>query len=575
MAYVFDKINNQLDGEKQQGTDIFGQQQLQVGPEGQPQPGAPQAKTSTEGEVSGAAASGTAIGGENVPQEGPKQDQRAIKRNIGKVAKPQFAQNIDTSLGEAEKNLQTEADQYVQGARAKDYGATAEDMSKAVGGDQGSFDKLAQNLGASADLEVAGYGGFRPQTDIDIEDTQNLRTSQGVSELLRREAGPVLSQREIDFDRMILERSPEFINIKNQLIGRQANLSRTGQELSGSKSQEAEDIIRGSVGAGQKQIQEGLGGIESGLRGDVEARVAQKNAEIEALKKAGVDPAIVAQAKAQRAALAAEFDDKLRLDAMLQGSGEDVSKYLEYADPVTFKQMLAKDEAEKFNRISAILGRGGDIYSEGAGAGDLRSFDEGAYRRAVTEGAQSKRKAEDISLQKQIDAILSTSGQVAALQKSRREKDVQALSGNVGDEYKAALAELQGQYGDRLRDYTMTGGRHYNEVDPMQYAQYNQGDFSSENFLDAGQAKSLNALMGQLGQKGVYSAGNMGGPLGSFNAEGYKAALRSLMEGGAPKDPMTVRDKIGSGYTQFDTSMKQLDEDLTGGTVNRWRKTPL
>ena len=549
MAYVFNKLNSALNGEEDQpeGTNIFaqptdGQGDSQGGESANPN-GVP--KTSTETDIMSTGGAGSATTSEQQPVQMQAADSRVMKRNVGKVSTPDFAKTMGDNLSKADVDLQAESDTYMAGAntQAGTYGVDDATLGKAVGGDAAAMTQAGNTLRADA----VDYDDFNPETQFEFDDVQNLSSSRGLQGLLKNEARGQLSSKELEFDRGILERSPEFLKIREALKGQQSTLAQKGTAMAADNTKAAQGTIDKGILDAKTRAETGLGTIETGLRTANQSQVDERNKHLADLRAAGV-PADVAEKVANvKAGLAADYDDVFRMDDMLVNSKVDGKDFVNYAGDASFDDMIDSNEAMKFNNIMQLLGRGGQSFAEGKGAGADYTINEQGLKEAVISDATRNRSSTDLNLnneqQKIIDAI---KGQVEGANTAR---------GSEYETYKQnTLADLQNQY----------KGMDFSRLDLNQFFG-GAGQVGFDNLVSAKDAARLNEIQTALGGKGTYKAGTNQMGKADMNAiqqylqdNGYKPGM------GTKTTPGTV----GTGHADKSSNSKAVGNAASKGKNN-------
>jgi hypothetical protein len=494
MAYVFQNIMGQLgqDKDQQSQTNIFaegqGSQDPSQGGEGA-SPGQ-QPKTSTEGDLSGAGG-GTGTAAEGLPNDIRKQDSRALKRNIGKVSTPDFTNRIKNDLTTADQKLQQEADSYMSTAKTDADGYKLDDaaLDKAVAGDMDAQTRIKSGITA----EKRDYEDFIPQTKTEYEDVTNLGSSQGLNALLGKEARGQLSGREIAFDRSVLERSPEFIAIREALQGQQSALSEKAGGYKENKTTEAQKLIDESIKGAKDFATTGLQTRDKTLREMNQSEADAINAERKKMRESGVPQEAIDRILGIKGQLAAEFDDTMRLDDLINSSDVDASKFLTFADDVGMNDMVDENEAIRFNNIMMLLGNGGQSVIAGKGAGDAYTLDERGVRDYVTGDAQNRRVGLDTDLMSERDQIL------AAIKE--RIGGENSLRSNQYDAYKkAVIDDLRRQYEGNNNGYK------FSNLNLDQFFS-GPGQVGFDDLVSENDASRLNEIAKSLGSQETYKAG--------------------------------------------------------------------
>jgi hypothetical protein len=533
MAYVFSSIMNQLgeDKDKPSQTNIFAEGQGSPDPSQGGEGANPmnQPKTSTEGDLSGGGGSGGGAA-EGVPNDIRKQDSRALKRNIGKVSTPDFTNRIKNDLSTADQKLQAEADSYMGTAQTDAAGYKLDDatLDSAVGGDMDAQTKVKTGLTAAQ----RDYEDFIPQTKTEYEDVTNLSSSQGLNALLGKEARGQLSGREIAFDRSVLERSPEFIAIREALKGQQSALSEKAGGYKENKTTEAQKLIDEGIKGAKDFATTGLQTRDKSLREMNQAEADAINLERKNLREAGVPQEVIDQILGVKGQLAAEFDDTLRLDDLINSSNVDASKFLTYANDVGMNDMVDENEAMKFNNIMMLLGNGGQSVVAGKGAGDAYTLDEKGVRDFVTGDAQNRRTGIDTELG------------------SERDKIMALINDRIGSENANRLAAYNDQKAriiQQIKDNNK--GMDFNRLDLEQFFKGPGADLNFDSLINEQEAARLNQINKDLGQQGpAYKAGAGSGFAGA-DMNAINAYIESMKyQPGAKVGPS--QGTAGLGYTE-------------------------
>ena len=469
------------------------------------------------------------------------------------MANPAFAQRIGSDISTAEQGLQDEANKYVQGASANQN--LGDDIyGKALTGDQSAFQGIQGLLGRKADAEAQAYKSFAPETNTSNSDVESLRNSAGLGDLLRKEAGPALTQRELDLDRSVLERSPEFINIKNQLIGRQGALQNTAAGLQTSKTDEARKAYQASIQAAQEAAKGGLGSQQSGLQAELDRRAAEENAAREALRGGGGADYIAQQKQAAMDALGNDLTDPQGAKKYLAEAlkGVDVNQFYNVGANVGGNDLMNQDEAGKFNIINQLLGTG-KIAQAGAGPGERQGFKGGDFYDAVKHAASQKDLEANKSAQAQMDKLLGE-----AKSKAANENALRASLKSGAMDTSSFYAPMQAVRDELAKKYGGAGTQNvFNEagsnyIDPHQFASV-AGDVNYADFIGNDQASQLNDALNELSQTDAprYSAGTFNQDRGSFNSDAYRQALLGILNAPKPSKPQTPSNPVGTAGPLF------------------------
>lgn len=525
MAYMYNQYPNIMeqlgkDGQPNQ-TNIFAEGQ------GSPDPSqggeganlGMQPKTTTEGDLSSGGGSGSSTSSESMPNDIRKQDSRALKRNIGKVSTPDFTNRIKNDLTSADQKLQAESDSYMgtAGTEAAKYNIDDATLDSAVGGDLDAQTKVKNaRLATKRD-----YEDFIPQTKTEYEDVTNLDSSQGLNALLGKEARGQLSGREIAFDRSVLERSPEFIAIREALKGQQSALTEKAGGLQESQTAAGQKAIDDAISGAKDFSQKGLQTRDTRLRDMNQAEADAINLERKQMKEAGVPQAVIDQIQGIKGQLAKEFEQtpELRLEEILKNTEVDPTQFMSWNPDKNMADMVDENEAMKFNNIMMLLGNGGQPVMAGKGAGDAYSLDQNGLRETIVNTAQNQRKRADTDLTSESQKILDS----------------------IKAQLDPANAERQRQFEDnkamiiqQIKD--ANPGTNFSGFDFNSLFGDAPGALSMEDLITESDSARLNQINKELGQTGTtYKAGRGKGFQGKTAADldaAVKAYVRSQVDGG-------------------------------------------
>ena len=558
MSYVFNGVNGLLNDDekdKNAATNIFAPGESGADPtQGAQQQGGEQPKTSTEGEVGGNGPTGGTQTSEAKPAAQTQvADSRLMRKNKVKEA-PKFATQAQGDLQNAQKNLQTEADSYVAGAKTKGASYAVDDASleKAIGGDKDAQGKVGRVMSGTADQ----YETFAPKTDYQVEDINAMQSDAGLDSLLRREAGAEYSSGEAAFDRSLLKRSAEFNQLRSLLRGQQEGLVKQADEWTGTKSKEAQDAVNSGYEAARSGATTALGSKGELLRKLQEEEAAKENAARKALRESK-DPTY-AQGESQKAIeklvadLKASGGDPAGLLKYINPSLADSSKFASVGGDVSWEQAIDDAEANRFNSIMSLLGKT-DAWQAGGGFGNQRGFDAKGYADSVYGAADAANKAADAKAQAAIDRIKSEAAKAKANEIAYRNnmKGSKTLGASDASSVEKIRNQLKAEYGGDAKRAQLLSQLN-SLVNAGDYVRYNDINADDLDFIDSAQADEYNKALAEIG--GVYSnvkAGSRGGPASAFDAAGYEAALRSILNGSGRDPYMSVADKAKAAGDQL------------------------
>lgn len=437
MAY-FSTINSALgiapEEEGQQQTNIFagqpgqGEPQTAGGTPGQ-QGAQPLMKASTEGQVGGGAGAGTNLGSsEAVPgAQAARTSQDVIRKNIGRTSSPKAISKAQADLTAAQGGVKNEADTYMAGAQSVSTAWNDQGIDAAVGSDpnklgakdanQAKLDELRSYMEANPN---ADYQDFDVKTDYEVEDINQLGTDAGVKNLLRRDGGEQYSAGEAAFDMQLLNRDKGFNTIRSQLRGGQDALAKQVDTYRYGDGAADKGLSRKAQELVDKEYETSRGAVASRLEGRSKAitdrldkRVSEANAERAALRSGDNSKQIEQEASAAYQELVQDLlkndpalydalqqhssNEELSMAQILQGTGVDPSQFYGVRDDISRNDIASGRQADQFNLIMSLLGRGGDpLMSQGKGNNrQAGGFDKAAYTKALRDAAYNRKLARE------------------------------------------------------------------------------------------------------------------------------------------------------------------------------------
>lgn len=389
MAYLYPKINEQLQGQNQQTSNIFGQEQAaQV----QDQDQGPEQKTSTETSVGDTAPGGGGGGGKqsSFQQEQAKPDakrQSAIRAQQAKQIKvPKALEQAQQSLSQAQKQREESEQRYLDQTRQRDFGLSQDQINQALSGDQASQGQVSQLLGGQAQQAEAYQA-----PEYDLENINRISTSQGLGDILAEQAGPEYTAGERAYDLALLQRNQPFQNIREQILSGAEQLQGNQADRASDLQAQAQDILQERYGAAQQQARDYLGSQQEGILAALRQRAEEENQALAGLRGGGIGDI----------ALGSEADAISRLSAQnpelaeyLSGAAEDVQEgsFYNVGQDVDYRQLAGAEDARKFNLINMLLGTGTEALMEGQGAGDRYSFNQVGLEDALLNAAMERQK---------------------------------------------------------------------------------------------------------------------------------------------------------------------------------------
>lgn len=480
MAYTFDRINSLFNREDGQNANVIGDTRKSGG--------YGTLKTSATGDItSGSSGSATASGGEQVTPQGMiAPSGAAIKRNVGRTQVPGFAQRISGELDTASTGLQNEAGQYRQKYENQSYGVSPEDIKAAVEGNQ---EKLQQ---VQARYQQPKYGqveAFAPTTKTANEDAAVLGSEGGTQRLLAREAGGRYTPGESAFDLALLKKNPNFNQIVSQIGQKQGQLSREEQRLRTDLPKTAQETADTRYEAGTKALKEVLTAQQTAALKASQDEAAKVNAERAKLRSQS-DTGFISDAKAKAMEAAKKDINYLnpRATRFLETTGIDPTQFYGVGKDISADDVIAAEDAAKFNRIQQIL-QSGQTKQAGLGAGANQFLDVAGLQQALTQSAVGQRNVEDQRLRDNIE-------QMKGAAQARANEYNKRIAGEEGESFNRIRAKLLGQNPNLRQDFQQS----FNALNPADFiAERSPVDY--QDVYTKEEADAINAALADLGDQ--------------------------------------------------------------------------
>lgn len=340
-------------------------------PQGQ-QPGSSSdmVKTTTEGSIAGSSGgSGAQTGQSMVGLGAAAPNSAAILRNIGKQQAPKATGNIEADITTAGSKLQQEADSYLTGQQ-KDYTVGNADIDKALSGDFGAEGKVTGLLGRGAADQAEA---FNPTANIRYG-SDRLKQPTFYEELLQREQGPKYNKGEAAFDMMLLGKDPGFARTMETLQKGAGDFEASKAKLQTDKVKEAQaardanletakasakgylgDTATGITSAAEKEAaDENL--IRSYLRGETATIPKELKFKADKMKEDTRKQAVATFNQQMLAKYGPEFKDLMGTEF-----GNYIDQQMKAGSNIDSSAFIDTSEANKFNKIMALLGRGDNL----------------------------------------------------------------------------------------------------------------------------------------------------------------------------------------------------------------------
>jgi len=559
MAYAFEKIMNQMNNPK---ANIFGGD-----PNAQQGDSQVQSTQGTQGEVKSSIEGDISSGSGGSPKSfaTPQQQNAGAQRAYEAAQKQPKAQGVmpamsqtSANLTAADTKLQEEANKYVETGKAdQTYDIPDADVEAAIGGDADKRSKVATTISQAAPKPVKAWA---PQTDYNIEDIENFKSTPGISGYLRSQYGPSYSAGQAVFDTGVLRSDPQFYETLRNLEGRQQDLTKkatgyadqdTGVQAQVAKAGKenlttAQTAIKKFLND-QKAIIEGAQTKElEGFQGDVKAMSedpARRAAFVdESLKNPEISKRIN-EVKIERPDLA-----KYLTPEAMAAFGIDPASFLNVSSTagITADNFFDEKEATRFNAIMGLLGQGGAAKVAGSKPAGPASFKTEDYIKALFGKASGINEAADTKAQGRkkeiVDRIVEAMGKFNAPLPDPR-TFANASAGQVGREF---------GFGD-IDPNMVDINQFFKDLGP--------GYGNPEEFLTEAEAIEMNQIAEELMDPTRYRAGGKAGAQRyTWDDAGYREALRQAIRGmpGMPGTPVQRPNPGQIGQIKIDTNPETI-----------------
>lgn len=440
MAYAFDSIQGLMDENKQQNqNNIFGEGQAATVQPTQPQGGAQvQTKTSTEGDLgnAGSSSNSSSSGGQQAAPTGVagnQSDRAAFKANAGKTAAPKVFQDIGGSLAANQAAAQKEANEYTKNATTgyqSAYGYNPQDVREAAAGEEKATKKVSSILNAGP---VQAPKEFAFSKDYSEPDARMLSTDAGLKNLLSRGQDPNYTSGMAAFDLGSLRKSDGFQSNVNSLQAKAADLDKQLGGYVSDLPQNVRAIGENLFNTSRQGITTGLGAIRANLDKQNAEELAAKNAELERLRKSGINPSLADFEEISKLLPGAQS----RANQLDEGAGSfvtpagvNLNKFATIRDNYTDRDVIDAGEASKYNNIMNLLGLGGPAYEAAGPLSPTYSFDKTGIENEMVKAAvgESKTKKEKARVAKEAQAKAEAEAEAQQEREAARNSELERLA---------------------------------------------------------------------------------------------------------------------------------------------------
>lgn len=439
MAFVFNAINNQLEDQK---ANIFGNQPGASAPGPTPSGASPGADGTTDVGSGGGGSSSATPGPKPVSASGQntQRTQATINKAAQNIKTPGIVSKIGGNLQNSQAKVQEEANAYGQAAKQKSFNLDQSALEGAASGDQNQYGAVAKRL----DQQQADRAEqFKPQTQYQFQEVQDIQSNPGIKSMYKREVGPQYSRGEGAFDAMLLQKNPEFLKQRSELVQKQQALNNLVGKEQTDRTAQAQADYDANFARDTGDIKTRLGGI-----GESQLDAARRMAEEVNARRAGIDIGSIADQEEQalQDALAQELSSggtslygragKLLKDQNLRSLINE-GDYIKKGGDVGMEDVLDENQASKFNRVAALLGDN-RMYQAGKGAGEDITKDSEGLREALKQTAVQKRMERDAEQQAKLSGITSSLGSKAYQMQLARDQDAENYRNQLADMVYAA-----------------------------------------------------------------------------------------------------------------------------------------
>lgn len=587
MAYTFNSINSQLDGNEK--LDMFNQQAPKAKPQfgGSSANGNVQLGSSGSGSVSSTAqptgsAPAQASGSKSPSSYNPGAAQAAYS-GIGPVDSSQQTGKISGDIASANQKLQDEANAYSQKVTdtAKGYSLDKDTLEKAASGDDAAFQTTASRLAKTQADPIESFQGLSGDDVTKLQSsTSALEKPTLYGDIYRPSASANYGSGESRFNSILLGMDPNFRREANKLISDRrkvvSDVNASENEKTGLNDTMKIDLTKKANETLTKAYADATGQIRNDLIGmsDEVMSAAEKRAVEETAIRAGLDPKKISAQEAQtilQRLKAETLNDKTPLSRGIANAnnldGLDLSSYLNIDRDVTADEILTQAEIERFNRINGLLGSGNLKTLNQQGGGPQYTFNTQGAEAAIKAYLEGQQGAADRLTQDQIDKIVqAATGRASAdpgdaLQNAKDFLTNRYLNQNEGQS--AQEQAIEKYIFDQIFTNPATKPQSWDQfLDPSSYhgdipADYNylasQGAFPAaqartwQDMLTAAEAQELTRLSSALGTNQQYAAGSMNNDL-NFNRDyfqnNFDTGFQRIMDQLSGKAPVTPQELV-------------------------------
>lgn len=413
MAFTFNSINSQLDGNEKQN--IFDPNAGKANPQFGGGQGNDVFKTSGAGGGTGAGpvSSGSGQARAATPQANsasvskPGQASKAYA-GLGSINTGNETAKIGENISNANAKLQSEADNYrgKVSNEAAGYAIDTNQLEKAASGDDAALRKTSERLAKTQATPFEGFAGLKDE-DL-VNKGADVLAAKDYGEIFRPAASANYTQGQSRLQGMLLGRDAGFKADANKLVADQAKSVKANDQMKLDETKAANEQLGKAYSTATQDARNQLGGMSDQVMNEAAGKAALEQAARE-----GLDVTKLSQEEFKKLAEQMKLElagDKTSVLGRASGllddpSKFDLSKYLTVDKGVNASEMLDQAGVDRFNRINGLLGNGKLATLNQQGAGPQYTFDAQNAKEALKAQLIGARQTEDQGLQTKLDEI--------------------------------------------------------------------------------------------------------------------------------------------------------------------------
>lgn len=368
---------------------------------------------------------------------------RVMSRNVDRAQAPTDMGRISSNIGQAKQNIQNEANAYMGSATTPYQGDVKSELQGYISGENSDLGtRLRAAPERMADIELS---------DTKVNDVDLLENDAGIREMFRRSQDPEGRIGEAALDTALLRRNQPFQMQRGDVLNSYRQLQEERKKIEEESRPAAQAARDAAAEAWKGSVRTEAGSMATALDDAARQQEALFDADLAGVSESqrlGIDD------EAQRFAdeLAGGYTDPFMQKAIRESFGAgslyspdtiDASAYYTpgtlTADQTDFRQFYGEPEAQKFEKIMALLG-GGETRMAGPYAGKKASevYGGGLQKDPLRQAILGRATA-------RADEARKGSEQMAADKKTREDESAAtkaAASTQKNQERNTRIAEL-------------------------------------------------------------------------------------------------------------------------------------